>query len=375
MSCLSGHLPKKRLSEKALPMPRNLVVCCDGTNNSVCGDATNVLRLYQLLERSERQVACYDAGVGTVVDPTKVTSFGRWLYRRVDMGIGHSLRENVCRAYRFLSSRYQEHDRIFLFGFSRGAYTVRALAGMIHLTGLMRPELEGLERHAWAAYADRRGKDRFASAGRFRRSFAIDHRPKVHFVGAWDTVSSYGWVWNLRSTPHTADNPSVTHVRHALAIDERRAMFQPNLFRPKKARHASFKEVWFAGGHGDVGGGWPPKQAGLARIALRWMCAEAEGEGLWIDSSQRTRHLKGEDAQDLTTPVNDALTAAWWPLELVPRRCWSHAANGMRWNWPHLGRRREVPAGALLHPTVLEKLAADPDYHPSNLRRQGASSG
>lgn len=218
---------------------KNIVICCDGTSNDVASDSTNVLRLFRSLERSERQIAFYDSGVGTLADPTKISRIGKYCSRMLDQGIGHGVRENVCAAYRFLTRTYQPGDRIFLFGFSRGAYTVRALAGMIHFLGLVRPELEHLDRLAWAVHADdydRLADKRFHYGNRFKSAFSIDDKTRIQFIGAWDTVSSFGSPWAPRTVPNSANNPSVDHIRHAVSIDEHRACFQPNLFFPKNRR-------------------------------------------------------------------------------------------------------------------------------------------
>lgn len=363
-------------------MSRNIVICADGTSNDVTGDSTNVLRLYRSLERSDRQLVMYDPGVGTIADPTKKTSIGKWYSRNFEMGLGLSVRENACNTYRFLCRNYQDGDRIFLFGFSRGAYTIRTLAGMIHFVGLVRPELEDLDRHAWSVYADDDGKlsrtrDRFKSPARFKKAFGIEKPAEIYFVGAWDTVSAFGFLWNLRTSPYTADNPSIRHIRHAVSIDERRALFQENLFRPVKAKPESFKEVWFAGTHGDVGGGWPEDCAGLAKITLKWMFREAEAEGLYVNSTSRDYFIgpstssRGEKlpGPDVMCRVNPSLGRKWWFLECIPRRQWDHTPekSGMKWFGPHLDRCRKIPEGATLHHSVLDKVSRDKKYKPCKL--------
>ena len=109
-------------------MARNLVVCCDGTNNEVAGDATNVLRLYRMLVRDEQQVVLYDGGIGTIPNPDRITRYGRQISLYVDGAMGRTLQRHFLNAYRFLVRHYQPGDHIWLFGFSRGAYTVRAVA-------------------------------------------------------------------------------------------------------------------------------------------------------------------------------------------------------------------------------------------------------
>jgi uncharacterized protein (DUF2235 family) len=226
-------------------MARNIVVCCDGTDNEIATDSTNVLRLYRMLERDQRQATYYDAGVGTLVDPAAISLLRKYLSRRLDAAIGLRVRDNVIAACRFLARTYQPGDRIYLFGFSRGAYTVRAVAGLIHFLGLLRSELENLLPLAWALYANEAHvypvSQRFAGGNRFNRCFGVTPKPPIHFLGAWDTVSSFGWFWNFQTLPHTAVNPSITHFRHALAIDERRACFPANLYFPQPEQEANCK--------------------------------------------------------------------------------------------------------------------------------------
>ena len=287
-------------------LPRNIVVCCDGTDNEVATDSTNVLRLFRMLERDQRQVAYYDGGVGTLVDPAAISVGRKFFSRRLDAAIGLRVRENAIAAYRFLVQNYRPGDQIFLFGFSRGAYTVRAVAGLIHFVGLLRPEHENLAILAWAIYANEANvyavSQRFGGGNRFNRSFGITHKPSIHLVGAWDTVSSFGWFWNFRTLPHTASNPSVTHFRHALAIDERRACFPANLYFPQEEQQVNCKQVWFAGVHSDVGGGYPEKEAMLSKVPLTWMIREAEALGLLVNDAER-QYLMDFEKQTAARPV------------------------------------------------------------------------
>lgn len=361
-------------------MAKNIVICCDGTGNDVASDSTNVLRLFRSLQRGEEQLAFYDSGVGTLADPTRLTGFGRRVSKKIDGAIGQSVRENVCEAYQFLVRHYRPGDRIFLFGFSRGAYTIRALAGMVHFLGLLRPELEGLARMAWTIYADDNqdlptGR-RFASAGRFKKSFSIDHGVRIHFIGAWDTVSTFGWLFNLRSVPYTAKNPSVDHIRHAVSIDEHRSCFQANLY-PSEAEelHQSFKQQWFAGVHADVGGGYPEEESGLAKVALAWMFKEAAQHGCQFVDEQVDEFLGNSEKRkknvqaDALAPSHQSTTGFWHTLEFLPRKQWDSNAQPQRLRWflPNLYRRRRIPEGAVLHESVQMRLTEDNSYHPSNL--------
>jgi uncharacterized protein (DUF2235 family) len=353
-------------------MPKNIVVCCDGTDNEVATDSTNVLRLFRMLQRDDRQVAYYDAGVGTLVDPAAISALRKYLSRRLDAAIGLRVRENVVAAYRFLVRSYQPGDRLFLFGFSRGAYTARAVAGLVHFLGLLRPELEDLAVLAWAIYANEANvytvSRRFGGGNRFHRCFGVVPKPRVHFVGAWDTVSSFGWFWDFQTLPYTAYNPSIDHIRHALAIDERRACFPANLFFPRQEQRPNCKQVWFAGAHADVGGGYPEKDSALAKVPLAWMLREAEALGLLINDAQRAYLMgsKGKPAPDPCGKIHESLAGLWKAMEYLPRRSWDNTARRMCWQGPHRGRRRPIDPGSVVHASVLERMQRM-GYAPPNL--------
>lgn len=281
-------------------MAKNIVICSDGTGNTFDRRVTNVTRLVRrlALDDPSRQVVIYDQGIGTAWRRNdKIGRLAgreafvrlpapRWnpLALLLGLGFGHGLRRNVGEMYCALAWLYDPGDRVFLFGFSRGAFTVRALAGLLHRCHL--PEavdpghLESRFRRAWALYEIMR------PSVRDRREIAAlrrEHRRcPIYFLGAWDSVKSYGGV-NPIMLPHLRHNPDVGHVRHALALDEHRGWFKPTTWgqldldeKGAKARlhplhspaYASQDvcEAWFAGSHCDVGAG---------RIALRWMLGEA----------------------------------------------------------------------------------------------------
>jgi uncharacterized protein (DUF2235 family) len=314
-----------------------------------------------MLERDERQVAYYDAGVGTLVDPAAISVVRKFLSRRLDAAIGLRVRENAIAAYRFLARWYTPGDKIYLFGFSRGAYTVRAVAGMIHFLGLLRPELENLAILAWALYANDGHvyavSRRFAGGNRFNRCFGVVPKPSIHLVGVWDTVSSFGWFWDFQTLPYTAGNPSIVHIRHALAIDERRVCFPANLFFPQNEQCANCKQVWFAGVHADVGGGYPEKEASLAKVPLAWMIREAEELGLLLNDVQRAYLMdsKKKPPPDPCGPIHESLAGCWKALEYFPRRSWDESVKRMRWQGPHRGYVRPIEPGSVVHASVLER--------------------
>jgi uncharacterized protein (DUF2235 family) len=325
-----------------------------------------------MLGRDPRQIAYYDAGVGTLVDPAAISSYRKCLSRRLDAAIGMRVRENVIAAYRFLARTYQPGDQIYLFGFSRGAYTARALAGLIQFLGLVLPEQENLAFLAWSLFANEAHayqiSRRFAGGNRFNRSFGVPEKPAIHFVGVWDTVSSFGWIWDYKTLPHTTINPSITHFRHAMAIDERRALFPVSLFRPKPSQESNCKQVWFAGSHGDVGGGYPEAESMNAKVSLAWMLREAETHGLHINDTERNYLMNSKDkpGPDPCGPIHDALIGYWKLMEYLPRRSWNGKAEGMRWQGPHLGRRRLIDAGCVVHASVMKRMH-EASYSPPNL--------
>ena len=255
---------------------RNIVVCCDGTGNEYGKNKTNVVETYVLAKKNATQVAYYDPGVGT----------GGWAYDEesgvlravADQGTGAGLQKNVNDAYRYLMEVYQgpEADRIFLFGFSRGAFTVRSLAGMLHKVGLLGRNADNHLEYAAKTY--NRQRNARVAAG-FKQTFSRE--APIHFIGVWDTVESLVLHEGKRWT-NARLNPEIAYAYHALAIDERRKDFQPCLWDERNRQPGqALEQVWFAGVHSDVGG-YHPKR-GLANISLHWMLGKAEAAGLEID--------------------------------------------------------------------------------------------
>jgi uncharacterized protein (DUF2235 family) len=160
---------------------------------------------------------------------------------------------------------WEPEAKVFIFGFSRGAYTARVLAGMLHSLGLLSRGNHDLVAYAMRLFDALRGGNAdhdqsryWRLTNRFRWTFGRevgrdDRRFRLHFLGLWDTVSSVGWVWEPASFPYTAANPSVLIARHAVALDEHRAFYRGNLLQPK--REQDWQERWFPGVHADVGGG------------------------------------------------------------------------------------------------------------------------
>ncbi len=259
---------------------KNLVFLCDGTANELAphptigkkNPATNVGHLYRRLSQSADQVARYEPGVGTF-SAFGVNNAG-WIGVWMGKLFGYGLDENMANGYRFLMEHYEPGDRIFLFGFSRGAYAVRALSGMLETCGLLERRHAHRLREVAQLYAH---KDRHEEAAIFREHFSQD--VTVHFMGVWDTVDSLGYLYQNRKFFTGELSPIVTHGYHALAIDEKRPKFEPLLWDESRIRpHQTIVQTWFRGAHADVGGGYKDRR--LAEVSLQWMSDHAEREGL-----------------------------------------------------------------------------------------------
>jgi uncharacterized protein (DUF2235 family) len=251
-------------------MPKNIVICCDGTANEFAKNHTNVVKLYSVLRRDPAtQVTYYHPGLGTMEPAGALTTWARKATKVLGMAFGYGLADDIRDAYVFLMQYYEPGDKAFLFGFSRGAYTVRALASLLHVYGLVQPGNEALVpyvtrmmlgiQRARGITADTRQavKNYFSLAQDFKRMMArTDCKP--WFVGVWDTVSSVGWVENPLKLPYVTSNPDIEIGRHAIA---KRAFFRNHLWRAP-ADHSEphgpkdLKQVWFPGSHCDVGGAW-----------------------------------------------------------------------------------------------------------------------
>lgn len=171
-------------------MAKNIVVCCDGTGNEIGVNMSNVLKLYRMLEKDDGQIVYYDPGVGTLGQRKTWGRISQNAKGVLGLATGYGLDDDVLGAYRFLAEHYSEGDQVFLFGFSRGAYSVRVLAGFIHLLGLLRPDQLNYLGYAFAAYkrAAVDGED-LSVAWHFRRIVGGRTVP-IKFVGVWDTVAS-----------------------------------------------------------------------------------------------------------------------------------------------------------------------------------------
>ena len=196
-------------------MPKNIVICCDGAGDEFGDRNSNVIKLYgTLVQDNDQQIAYYHPGSGTMGSPDALAKLAHWWTQMLGLGFGYGLTWNIGDAYAYLMANYKDGDRVYLFGFSRGAYTVRALAAMLHMYGLLHPGNESLVPYIARMFRARNERT-FALAARFKGTFSRPCKP--HFLGVWDTVSYVGWIESPVRLPYTSNSPNINVGRHAVA--------------------------------------------------------------------------------------------------------------------------------------------------------------
>ena len=354
-------VPRRKIPQMTeVPPGKRIVLCFDGTSNQIgAGNLTNVAKLFEMLDKNDpaSQLAYYDPGVGTLAPAH--TSWPSTLVLLFEQAFGIGLKHNVAQGYRYLMQHWRPGDAVYIFGFSRGAYTARALAGMLLRPGLLRPGSENLLPYAVEKYAINRyfTQDEYANWAQFARAFCwrTENEPlfetikqnspnqvwhyaiPVAYLGVWDTVKAAGFLrfGNLR-WPYTRALPNVARIRHAVSIDEQRRPYREYLVE----RHPlGLEERWFAGVHADVGGTFPDHR--LATIALKWV----------TDGVVKELAIDAESYQQQCTVTADFADA---PIH----------GNGKLW---YLVGRRKRPMGAdaLVHPSVLVRRRDNPKYLPN----------
>ncbi|MBC7955387.1 MAG: DUF2235 domain-containing protein, partial [Cytophagales bacterium] len=309
------------------PLPRQIVVLCDGTNNNLTGGFkdTNVVKLAELLAAhpDSRRLVFYDPGVGnaqTLPGATTWDRIRRWGDRVRGLALGRGVFENMVESYLFLMRHYQPGDELYVLGFSRGAFTARSVAGLVNQFGLMAPQFEGMLPTLLNVYfSDRTGEENqktvHSVAQQIRRQCVDRPAVDIHFVGVWDTVAAVGLgpvALKITALP-TLKNKRFVHVRQALALDEHRAQFKPRLyaepdgpFTTASHKTGSVEQRWFPGSHCDVGGGYENTRCHQSDIAFSWLVSEAVRCGL---------RLQNRAAQTLNSP---ALVAQALPQPHAP---------------------------------------------------------
>lgn len=378
---------------------RDIVLCCDGTSNEPNSASTNVVRMLRCLKKTDRQIVFYDPGIGAdgILDLWKRRT--NRIKALAAQATGYGLDARLTEAYRFLCQHYRPGDRISIFGFSRGAYTARALARLIHMIGIVRSEQANLAPFAVKAYKQSSDQDDLSVGWSFARAVGT-RRATIHLLGLWDTVGSMiapakgtdGFA--LTHLPYTSRNPSVAHVRHAMALDERRRMFRlsqmtpgdfvANPFYDAQPIAQDVKQVWFAGAHGDVGGGHSEAESGLAKVSLLWMAGEADALDLAIDIAALARFGHGRQPahekrryvqEDPYGPIHPQPARGWKILEYFPKKL-QHREWAQRRSWLNRvyfprGEPRPVASDAILHESVVARVTKG--YAPENLTQSIAS--
>jgi uncharacterized protein (DUF2235 family) len=341
-------------------MPKNIVICCDGTSNQPASDLTNVAKLcFTLINDPLRQLTFYHPGVGTMEPPGALTWTEKTATILDGLAMGGGIQNDIRDAYVFLCDTFSSGDQVFIFGFSRGAYTARALTGLLKMYGLIEPGNAPLAPYAirmmFAINRATRRNDKktadkvFELASRFKVTYSRSCHP--HFVGLWDTVSSVGWLAHPTHLPYTANNADIAIARHAVAIDEHRAFFPSNLWWPAQPNPGpkDLLQVWFPGVHCDVGGGYPEgPESAQSKYPLTWMIREAVQAGLLVDRARVDDILgvaPGSKYQKASVdfPLHESLTGFWRLAEFIPKPYYDRATQRRTWR-ANLFRRRDMSA-------------------------------
>ena len=334
---------------------KKLILCADGTWCASPDDAnsnggTNVWKIYCAIPDTPDQLKFYDSGVGTD---------GNTFEHMTGGALGEGLFDKIQDCYSYLSHVYDPGDSIYLFGFSRGAYTARSVGGMIAAFGVPTKNLSNSTTpEIFAAYRETDKTKRVALKTKLTASYGLQD-VHIAMVGVWDTVGSLGVPGFLFEAFNekkygfldTALSDCIDHAYHAMALDERRGSFLPTLWTNKdgspRANDARCEQVWFAGGHGDVGGG--NADHGLSDITLSWMMQKAHACGVEFLPDQLQKY--------------SALAA-------------SSAAGQLHDDWKvfwGIPKHRTVTAGSHLASSVYDRglLTGNPLYRPANLTWTG----
>lgn len=324
-------------------MSKNIVFCADGTWDKT-SNQTNVYRLYKALPTTAGQIPFYDDGVGAnglPVDRLLGGAFGAGLFQKIKDG------------YTKIAHVYEKDDNIFIFGFSRGAYTARSLAGMIAICGL--PTENWDDNFVDTAFNAYRKKDqRDALLAKLKNCNMYNARLKM--VGVWDTVGSLGIPAIFGGVDvllcgflDTSLHEDVQNAYHALAIDERRCEFPATLWTPPFHPTQTVEQVWFCGVHCDVGGGYPADSGGsegLSDITLSWMMSKASALGLDINKDVQKQYALPLDPKYALDTLHESWNAVW--------------------GFP---KRRSISADASISDSVVIRCQHD-SWQPKNLELQ-----
>lgn len=320
-------------------MSKRIIFCADGTWDKPDND-TNVYKLFKAIPTTSDQVAFYDDGVGSDGTPIDKLAGG---------AIGDGLFQKIKDGYKKIVHAYEQGDDIFIFGFSRGAFTARSLAGMIAICGLPTSPVDDDARLVNTAFQAYRNQDQRTALLTSLNKYAL-FNAKIKMVGVWDTVGSLGIPALFGGVDpvlygflDTNLHPDVLNAYQALAIDERRRQFPPTLWTSAPAVGQVLEQVWFSGVHCDVGGGYP--ETGLSDITFSWMLGKAINLGLQVDAGVVAQYR----------PLLDMKFA----LDTI------HKSWNLFWLFP---KSRTVPNNAALGNSVAIRCQFDSSYQPGNLK-------
>lgn len=327
---------------------KRLVICCDGTWDSH-KQPTNVEKIVRSIKPYDsdgrHQVLYYDQGIGNY----------NHIDRLIGATLGKGIEQNVLDAYRFIAHNYQSGDEIYCFGASRGAYTARALAGMLHTVGLLpKDQLRDLPQ-AYKHY-------RRSAKKRNNQEYAQYHRPEIQVMAVWDSIGASGAPIPLLgrlSKPLVSfcDNhlsPEIKHAYQALAIDETRAPYQPSLWTGNINADQNVEQVWFSGMHADVTGGY--NETGLSDIALSWMIQKVSKLGLEFDQDYLA------DSSNINANIMDKQHESF----SLPYR-WLEKLGMIRGIRQLNGKNDESAINVSVHETVMQRIEKLEDYQVANL--------
>ena len=411
------HAQAKIDAKMAHPNKKKIFVFCDGTGNefmdshkSPSGNS-NVVKLYTTLRVTDHQVAYYHPGVGTLGDPNIRNRALRFWSKVKGLAFGAGFKANVLDAYKYLMEVYNDGDEIYLFGFSRGAYTARSLAGMLHGYGLLCRGNEGHLLYAWNMFVravqkqrktlkkpkgERHGNAHHTIKRNFAFAQTYSRNVTIRFMGLWDTVSSVGWIYKPVRLLDMAQNPIIQVGRHAVSIDERRAYYRDNLWGdpvnitdpawPEELRQQGIEQdlaqVWFPGVHSDVGGSYPQPEAAPANEALEWMIGELQRNDAelcqeridMVLGKKPTGFLSADEiylpAPEKDHKVHNSLKGIWWVLQLFPQQYYDKEDGKIQWRVPY-GVPRSIPHGSIIHGSAERRMRiptpGEEPYQPRNL--------
>jgi uncharacterized protein (DUF2235 family) len=317
-------------------MSKRIIFCADGTWDTP-QNKTNVYKLFKALSVTAEQLPFYDDGVGSDGLPLEKLAGGA-------MGLG--LFQKIKDGYTKIAHAYEQGDDVFIFGFSRGAYTARSLAGMIANCGLPTKDFDdNLVGKAFEAYRDKLLRQTILDA--LTPQYGL-FDACIRMVGVWDTVGALGIPSMIGKVDpvlygflDTGLHPDVKNACHALAVDERRCEFPATLWTSTPAAGQHVEQVWFSGVHCDVGGGYP--ETGLSDITLSWMMGKANALGVQF----------ADDAWSLYKAVD--------PKNALDQ---IHESWNLIWGFPH---HRSIAANSSLANSVAIRWAHNSTYNPENL--------